>query len=172
MSINRGLLSSETGEWETPQHVFDALDAEFGFTLDPCASESNAKCERFYTRDDNGLAQSWEGEVVFVNPPYGRQIGRWAEKAYLSARGTRATVVMLVPSRTDTKWWHRWIMQANEIRLIRGRLRFGGARKSAPFPSAIVVFLASHSDLVVTSYDRSDGDCQADLSHHGDAEGQ
>lgn len=153
MAVNRGLFSSETGEWETPQHLFDELNAEFGFTLDPCATQSNAKCERFYTREDDGLAQSWAGETVFVNPPYGKEIGKWVEKANVAARVHGATVVMLIPSRTDTKWWHEWVMKANYIWFKKGRLRFGGSKNSAPFPSAIVVFLPNPSDLEVTSYD-------------------
>lgn len=101
--LNAGLFSSATGEWSTPQDVYDALDTEFGFTLDPCATPENAKCERYFTKEDDGLAQEWTG-VVFMNPPYGRQIGRWLKKAYESALAG-ATVVCLVPSRTDTRWW-------------------------------------------------------------------
>jgi len=138
MTITSGLFSSNTIECETPQDFFDRLDEEFSFTLDPSATPDNAKCPRYYTADEDGLEQPWEG-AVFCNPPYGRVIGRWVEKGYREAqRG--ATVVMLLPSRTDTRWWHDWVMRAREIRFVKGRLRFGGSGGSAPFPSAVVVF--------------------------------
>jgi phage N-6-adenine-methyltransferase len=130
-------FSSADSTWETPQTVFDALDAEFGFDLDACATPETAKCEQFFTEADDALLQDWRG-VVFCNPPYGRDIGRWMRKAYLSAL-EGATVVCLVPSRTDTRWWHEFAMR-REVRFLRGRLKFGGARNSAPFPSAVVVF--------------------------------
>jgi phage N-6-adenine-methyltransferase len=130
--------SSASCEWSTPQWLFDALAREFAFTLDPCATRENAKCPRFFTREDDGLAQDWGDAVVFMNPPYGDVISRWMWKAYDSAR-KGATVVCLVPARTDTAWWHLYAMKG-EVRLLRGRLKFGNARNSAPFPSAIVVF--------------------------------
>lgn len=132
-------FSSASGEWSTPPDVFAALDAEFGFTLDPCATPDNAKCARYFTRGDDGLAQSWTGERVFMNPPYGRVIGGWMRKAYEESRGG-ALVVCLIPARTDTAWWHDYVIPYGETRFIRGRLKFGGAANSAPFPSAIVVF--------------------------------
>ena len=133
-----GLFSSRTDEWATPQALYDALNAEFGFDLDPCATPENAKCRRYFTRDDDGLAQMWAGRV-WMNPPYGREIGRWIEKAHMEAqRGS--LVVCLIPARTDTAWWHNHVMQATEVRFIRGRVRFGGGKAGAPFPSAIVVF--------------------------------
>lgn len=129
-----GLMSSATPEWATPQWLFDDLNREFGFTLDPCATPDNAKCERFFTKVDDGLAQTWDG-TVWMNPPYGREIGRWVRKAY-EASLTGATVVCLVPARTDTSWWHTYCMKANEVRFIRGRVRFiGEADNAAPFPS-------------------------------------
>ena len=130
-------FSSADSKWETPQTVFDALHAEFGFDLDACATPETAKCERFFTEEDDALLRDWRG-IVWCNPPYGRQIGRWMRKAYLSALAG-STVVCLVPSRTDTRWWHEYAMRG-EIRFLRGRLKFGGARNSAPFPSAVVVF--------------------------------
>lgn len=130
-------FSSRSDNWGTPQDFFDRYDAVYKFTLDVCASEGNAKCERYYTVDDNGLAQEWTGSC-WMNPPYGRKIGRWMEKAYRSSlRG--ATVVCLVPSRTDTRWWHEYAMRG-DIEFIRGRLKFNGHKNSAPFPSAVVVF--------------------------------
>jgi len=134
--LNPVLFSSESEEWATPQDFFDALNAEFNFTLDPCATPENAKCAKYFTRSDNGLAQSWDGEVVFCNPPYGREISKWVEKA---AR-TRGTVVMLIPARTDTKYFHDYIYHKAEIRFVRGRLKFGYALNSAPFPSMVVIF--------------------------------
>ncbi len=131
-------FSSATDEWATPQWLFEALDREFGFTLDPCATAQNAKCERFFTRAEDGLRQTWAAEVVFMNPPYGREIGAWIRKACESAQ-QGATVVCLVPARTDTEWWHRYVMRG-EIRLLRGRVKFGGAEHGAPFPSAVIVF--------------------------------
>jgi phage N-6-adenine-methyltransferase len=132
----KGLMSSTTDDWETPQDLFVCLDREFAFTLDVCASQKNAKCERFFDHEQDGLSQSWEGEVCWMNPPYGREIGRWVQKAYEE----NCTVVCLVPARTDTAWWQDYCMKG-EIRFLRGRLRFGG-KGHAPFPSAIVVFRA------------------------------
>lgn len=137
--MNEGLYSSDTDDWYTPREIVSQLEWEFGkFTLDPCADSSNAKAPKFYTKSENGLLQSWAGERVFMNPPYGKAIVDWMAKAYEeSKRG--ALVVCLIPSRTDTDWWHRFAMKG-DIRFIRGRLKFGGAKVSAPFPSAIVVF--------------------------------
>ncbi len=128
---------AERQDWETPQFLFDGLNAEFRFELDVCATEDNAKCNRYFGEQDDGLAQIWEG-VCWMNPPYGRQIERWMKKAFESAR-EGALVVCLVPARTDTRWWHKYAMRG-EIRYLRGRLRFGSSANSAPFPSAVVVF--------------------------------
>jgi len=131
--------SSKTELWETPQDFFNKLNDEFGFELDVCALPENAKCRKYYTPSENGLLQEWKG-VCWMNPPYGRVIGEWVEKAYESAQDG-ATVVCLVPARTDTKWWHDYCMKG-EIRFVRGRLKFGGAKDNAPFPSAVVIFRA------------------------------
>lgn len=131
------MFSQTTDEWPTPQWLFDALDKEFGFTLDPCSDGSNAKCARFYSVRDSGLLKDWGTETVFMNPPYS-QCSAWMHKAYAAAQAG-ATVVCLVPARTDTAWWHRYAMKG-EIRLLRGRLKFGDAQNSAPFPSAVIVF--------------------------------
>jgi phage N-6-adenine-methyltransferase len=128
-------FSSETDTWATPQDFFDELNEEFNFTLDPCCLPSSAKCDKYYTPEDDGLSKSWDGEVVFMNPPYGREIGKWMKKA----SEAKATVVCLVPSRTDTRWWHDYAMKG-DIRFIKGRLKFGDATNSAPFPSAVVIF--------------------------------
>lgn len=137
MAINQGLFSSATDEWPTPQEFFDALNAEFRFELDVCATSENAKCPKYFTREDDGLSQPWSG-VCWMNPPYGRQIGAWVRKAYESAQNG-ATVVCLLPSRTDTAWWHDYCMKG-EMRFVRGRLKFGDSKNSAPFPSAVVIF--------------------------------
>lgn len=129
-------FSSATDLHATPQAFFDKLNEEFHFELDVCATAENAKCAKFFTKDDDGLSQSWKG-VVFMNPPYGREIIKWMQKAHWSSQ-CGATVVCLVPARTDTRWWHEYAIQ-HEIRFIRGRLKFGDAKNSAPFPSAVVV---------------------------------
>jgi phage N-6-adenine-methyltransferase len=129
--------SSTSDEWATPQDFFDEVDAEFGFELDVCALPSSAKCARYFSPDDDGLAQEWAG-ACWMNPPYGSEIGRWVAKAHESA-DAGATVVCLVPARVDTAWW--WDhCRYGEIRFLRGRLKFGGSDTSAPFPSAVVIF--------------------------------
>lgn len=132
------LYSSASDEWATPQHLFDRLHAQYGFTLDPCSTHQNAKCTKHYTRAEDGLSQSWADEVVWMNPPYGRGIGAWVRKAYEeSLRG--ATAVCLLPGRTDTKWFWDWCCYGT-VEFVRGRLRFGAATNSAPFPSILVYF--------------------------------
>jgi phage N-6-adenine-methyltransferase len=138
VSVSRVLFSSKTPVWETPQDLFDRLNAEFGFTVDVCALPENAKCERFYTPEIDGLTQRWEG-VCWCNPPYGRGIDKWIRKAYRSSRNG-ATVVCLVPARTDTAWFHDYVQGKSEIRFVRGRLRFGSSTGNAPFPSMIVIY--------------------------------
>lgn len=140
------MFSSKNQFWCTPQAFFDKLDAEFHFTLDPCATAKSAKCAKFYTPEDNGLIQSWAGEQVFVNPPYGKEIKAWVRKSAVESYDGRATAVMLIPARTDTSYWHDFIFPyATDIRYIRGRLKFTDedgipASAGAPFPSAVVVF--------------------------------
>ncbi len=127
---------SESPEWETPQWLFDLLDNEFHFQVDVCASENNHKCERYYSRADDGLTQDWPA-ICWMNPPYGREIALWMAKATAEAR-KGIVVVCLVPARTDTEWWWENCI-AGEIRFIRGRLQFTGSNTAAPFPSAVVV---------------------------------
>ena len=129
--------SSGTDLWATPQDFYDAMHAEFGFELDVCATSENAKCPRYFTAEVDGLSQEWTG-VCWMNPPYGRVIGDWMRKAWESSQAG-ATVVCLVPSRTDTRWWHDYAMRG-EVRYVRGRLKFGGSKNSAPFPCAVVIF--------------------------------
>ena len=130
-------FSSKTDLWSTPQEFFDELNKEFNFTLDVCANQDNAKCDRYFEQADNGLIQNWDNEVVWMNPPYGREIGKWVGKAS-QARG--GVVVCLLPARTDTRWFHDFILGKAEIRFIKGRLKFGGQKNSAPFPSMIAVY--------------------------------
>ena len=129
----------KTDEWATPQWLFEQLDAEFHFTLDPCSTDQNAKCRKHYTKEQDGLAQDWSGETVFCNPPYGRDMQRWIQKCAESAGGG-TTVVLLIPARTDTKAFHENIYGKAEIRFIKGRLRFGNATENAPFPSMICIW--------------------------------
>ena len=133
------MFSSAKDDWETPQDLFDELDDEFHFTLDPCADETNYKCDKYYTEEDNGLIQSWKGETVFCNPPYS-EIDKWVEKAFYETKNPGTLVVLLIPSRTDTRYFHNYIMNRAEIRFVKGRLKFGGSKNSAPFPSMVVIF--------------------------------
>lgn len=134
------MMSSASSIWETPQEFFDKLNEKFNFTLDCCALPENAKCKNYFTPEQDGLKQEWKGSV-WMNPPYGREIGKWVEKAYNEAQKGN-TVVALLPARTDTRWFHDWIYTMNgvEIEFIKGRLKFGGSKNSAPFPSMIVIF--------------------------------
>lgn len=134
------MFSSATDLWDTPQDFFDRLNAEFHFTLDPCSNGINAKCKKYYTPKENGLIKDWSGERVFMNPPYGRVIGDWVRKAYEEGTKPNTLVVALIPARTDTKYWHDYVMKAEEIRFVRGRLKFGNGKNNAPFPSAVVIF--------------------------------
>lgn len=134
--MNREVMfSSKTDLWSTPQNLFDSLDHEFHFDCDVCALPENAKCNKYYSPDQDGLKQEWTG-TCWCNPPYGRQIGKWIKKASESM----ATVVCLLPVRTDTKWFHQYIYGKADIRFIKGRLKFGNCSKEAPFPTMIVIF--------------------------------
>jgi site-specific DNA-methyltransferase (adenine-specific) len=134
------LFRSDSDEWPTDPQLFAQLNEEFNFDLDVCATHENAKCARHFTKEDNGLAQSWTGRV-WCNPPYGKTIGLWIRKARESAESGEAEfVVCLVPSRTDTRWWHTDVAGAAEVRFFQGRLRFGDLKWSAPFASALLIF--------------------------------
>ena len=142
-SMNKELMfSSENNEWETPPEIFNSLNNEFHFTLDPCCSVSTAKCSKYYTIKENGLIQDWKNEIVFVNPPYGKKIKLWVKKCYdESLKGTK--IVMLIPSRTDTSYFHNYIYGKAEIRFLKGRIKFLQDKQilnSAPFPSMIVIY--------------------------------
>lgn len=133
------MFSSKSDEWATPQHIFDELDSEFGFDLDVCANESNHKCENYYSIEQDGLSQDWAGHRVFCNPPYSN-IAKWVEKAFYETKSKNTLVVLLIPSRTDTKYFQNYIYNRSEIRFVKGRLKFGNSKNSAPFPSMIVIF--------------------------------
>jgi phage N-6-adenine-methyltransferase len=142
--MNEALTSSKDMTWATPRQWFEYLDLEFGFTLDPCCTKETAKCDLFYTPEEDGLKQSWAEQRVFMNPPYGREIPLWMRKAYTEARDNGALVVCLIPARVDTDWWHSYAAKASDIRFPKGRIKFvddsGSGVGSAPFPAAIVIF--------------------------------
>ena len=144
------LMSSKETGYETPHDLFDNLNKEFGFTLDAAASFENAKCKTFYTEKDDGLSQPWAGNV-WVNPPYGKYItDKWVKKAYTEAVERHAFICMLLPARTDTKWFHDYILNGGtvvEIRFVKGRLKFVGEKHAAPFPSMLVMFDASGGEV-------------------------
>jgi len=132
------IFSSKRDDWETPRNLFLQLEELFGpFDLDPCATPENTKCKAFFTRKDNGLLKPWWGKV-FMNPPYGREIGKWISKAYNESQ-KGCFVVCLLPARTDTSWFHKFCLKG-EILFLKGRLKFGASKNAAPFPSMIVVF--------------------------------
>ena len=138
--INKSIFSSKDQTWETPIEFFKSLDNIFNFNLDVCAVSETAKCEKYFTPEIDGLSQGWNG-VCWVNPPYGREQIKWIEKAKEEAYKNNATIVCLIPARPDTKVWHNIIFQnATIVCFIKGRLKFGGSKDSAPFPSALVVF--------------------------------
>lgn len=129
------MFSSKKELWETPQELFDKYDSIYHFQTDVCALPENAKCAKYFTPEIDGLKQEWTG-VCWCNPPYGRKIGDWVKKAVKS----RARVVMLLPAQTDTKWFHDYCLAYGKIEFLRGRIKFGGCKRNAPFPSMIVVF--------------------------------
>ena len=132
------LFSSKTDDWSTPQEFYDSLDAEFNFTLDPCADDTNHKCDKYFTKVQNGLVQDWSGERVYCNPPYGKGIQEWVAKC----ANHDGLAVMLIPARTDTKWFHQFVYNRPnvKVRFVKGRLKFGNSKNSAPFPSMVVIF--------------------------------
>ena len=136
--INNGMMSSCTNEWATPKSFYNELDKEFHFTLDPCSTDENCKCKKHFTKQENGLLQDWSRNTVFCNPPYGRELVKWVKKASEEAE-KGATVVMLIPARTDTAYFHDYIYKKHEVRFVRGRLHFNESKQSAPFPSMVVI---------------------------------
>lgn len=140
--LSPALFSSEEEAWATPQDLFNSLNYVFNFTLDPCSGDTNYKCEKHYTKEENGLTKDWGGEKVFCNPPYGRKsTGEWIKKCFEESKKPGTIVVVLIPARTDTRWFHEYIYRTNaEIYFIKGRLRFGDSDNAAPFPSMLVIF--------------------------------
>jgi site-specific DNA-methyltransferase (adenine-specific) len=139
-------FSCQTDQWETPQDFFDQLDNEFHFTLDPCADETNHKCERYFTKEQDGLKQDWSGEIVFCNPPYGRKVGQWVQKCFEEVyKGNCKCAVLLLFANTDTKWFHDWIYHKAEIRFVKGRLKFGVGRVNSPKPSMVVIYRSPYT---------------------------
>jgi len=139
---------SGSSVWRTPPALYQPLDREFSFTIDVAADDANAKCDRFLDRETDALAQSWAGERVFCNPPYGRDVHRWLQKALDESRDHGALVVMVLPARTGNQWFHRLVLNRAEIRFIEGRLNYtlgGGGRKNAPFDSMVVIYRPSGS---------------------------
>jgi len=147
-NAQKTMFSSKSADWATPQHFFDQLSERFGpFSLDPCSNSSNYKVRNHFTEKDNGLEKDWGGHKVFMNPPYGRKIKHWIEKAYKEGQKDNTTVVALIPSRTDTRYWHDYVMKADAVYFVKGRLKFGNGDGSAPFPSAVVVFKKTEQQM-------------------------
>lgn len=142
MTINKALFTSNKEDWSTPQDLFDELNEKYHFTLDPCADEFNHKCDKYYTIEDDGLSKSWKDEVVFCNPPYGRKIYNWVKKCYEESKSGGGKIVLLIPSRTDTKYFHEFLYKKENVELIfiKGRLKFGNSKDGAPFPSLLAIF--------------------------------
>ena len=149
--INSGMFSSNSNDWETPQDLYDSMNKTFDFDLDPCASHENHKTKKYFTVEDDGLKQGWSGRV-FMNPPYGRSpdgttIKDWISKAYWSSRQRNVDLVVgLIPARTDTIYWHDYVMDARYIFFIKGRVHFSGGG-AAPFPSAIIVWFSTNDKM-------------------------
>lgn len=139
MSLNLGMYTSDQTEWETPQLLFDAYNDIYNFTIDVCAQPFNTKVDRYYTPEDDGLSQSWSGEVVWMNPPYGTEVPKWTLKA-AKERKRAIAIVALLPARTDTAWWHDNVAPYSELHFLRGRLSFDNTRGTAPFPSVIAIY--------------------------------
>jgi phage N-6-adenine-methyltransferase len=132
---------TQKDKWGTDPKIYKPLNAEFGFTLDPCCEADTALCEKYYTQKENGLIQDWQGETVYCNPPYSKgNIDLWMEKCYNESLKPNTTVVALVPVSTSARWWHAWVMNKAEMRFIEGRVRFVAAPFTAPFSSVILVF--------------------------------
>ena len=155
MALQKAMVSSKTNEWATQQLLFEDLDKEFSFTLDPCSTHENHKCDKYFTIEDNGLEQDWSNDVVFMNPPYGGHTGDWIKKA-LDESKKGAVVVCLIVSSTDRSYWHDYVFPyASQIRFIRGRLKFGNAKSTAPFASALVIFSQKHYKNKIIYYNES-----------------
>lgn len=142
--VNSSMFLSGTDEWGTPKDLFDQLDSEFHFNLDVASTDGNCKCEMHFTKEDDGLKRDWSGRRVFCNPPYS-QISRWVEKCYREGCKDNTLVVMLIPARTDTKYFHNFIVNRAEIRFLSKRLSFEGSNNKAPFPVLVVIFRGDYA---------------------------
>jgi len=148
------MFSSKSDEWATPQWIFDLLNEIQEFTLDPAATKENHKCPHYFTQEEDGLTKDWGGHHVFINPPYSRgNLKRWIQKAYEEGLKPNTSVVMLIPARTDTKYFHDYVLKAKEVCFVKGRITFVGAEHGAPFPSMMVVFDGEHTKPKFTSID-------------------
>ena len=147
--LNESIFMSKKMDWETPNKLFDKLNHEFSFDIDVCATEENKKCNKYFSVDDDGLSKQWSG-ICWMNPPYGREIKQWVRNAYQETivQENADKVVCLVPVRSDTKWWHEFIMNAKEIRFLNKRLSFEGSNNKAPFAACIVVFCKHNKQSV------------------------
>ncbi len=145
------MLPSATVEWSTPLWLFDPMNAEFRFTVDVAASHEHHRCERYYTKEDNGLAQDWRGERVWCNPPYNAEaLQAFTQKAWETTREDPSSLaVFLVPVKSDQKWWHRYAIKS-EVRFIPGRVAFGGAANSAPMPVTFVIISHKHGPAMLS----------------------
>lgn len=139
------IFSKKNDEWETPDYIFKELDNEFHFDLDPCATAESHKCEKYFTKEQDGLSQKWGGYRVFCNPPYSK-ISSWVQKCYEESKKPGTLCVLLIPARTDTRYFHDYILHRSEIRFLKGRLKFGKSTHNAPFPSMVVIFRAAGVD--------------------------
>lgn len=135
--INKWLYTSKTDDWSTPQDFYDKCNEEFWFEVDVCADDANHKCDRYYTKEDDWLSKDWDNQIVWCNPPYGKEISKRVKK-WSEARGW--VVVMLLPARTDTRWFHDYVYHKSEIRFIKSRLYFWKWEDRAPFPSMLVIY--------------------------------
>lgn len=150
--FDKNRFNSKTIEWATPDDFFNPLHKEFNFTLDVCATHENKKVIRCFTKSENGLKQQWKDNVCWMNPPYGREMIDWLEKAKNEAEINGTTTVCLIPARTNTKWWHNIVLTASEIRFVLGRPKFGDASHGLPFPLAVVVF-SDKDSFTIGTYD-------------------
>ena len=141
MNMTKGLTSTGNIVAETPKYLFDKISSIFNFSLDICALPENAKCENYYTPKDDGLSKPWRGGV-WCNPPYGREISSWVKKAYeKSQKEYNSFVLMLLPARTDTKWWWEYVQGKATLFFIKGRVKFGDHNVGAPFPSVLALYM-------------------------------
>ena len=141
MNMTKGLTSTGNIVAETPKYLFDRISSIFNFSLDVCALPENAKCENYYTPKDDGLSKPWRGGV-WCNPPYGREISSWVKKAYEeSQKEYNSFVLMLLPARTDTRWWWEYVQGKATLFFIKGRVKFGDHNVGAPFPSVLALYM-------------------------------